>query len=302
MQNPSTARSHQSAHGALADNNVAGFPVYDIKSRPLRAGSPAMPKSTPEQTFAKLFNLANDEAAPAHEREAAERKMATWLKRRGKTRRDIQAILVEAAKHDAAANPPPPSDPRDAGTAGPIGKNITPLDVIRRLSEDYFVVDKHEYVAIALWAMHAHVFDQFEHTPRLVVTSPVRHCGKSRVLKVLHCLVKRPKYTSSITQGALYDTLDRLRPTMLIDEADNLGLAVKGELRSILNDGFERTSGCSVDRGVGKQARSYNIFAPIALASIGALTLPLMSRSVVIHMTRTYLKIAACCRSDINVE
>ena len=90
----------------------------------------------------------------------------------------------------------------------------------------------------------------------------------------------------SITQGALYDTIHRLRPTMLIDEAENLGLAVKGELRSIFNAGFEKSTS-SVRRGVGKQARRYEVFAPIALASIGALPLPLMSRSIVIYMVRS---------------
>src|SRR5262249_19291579 len=170
---------------------------------------------------------------------------------------------------------PPPSDPRDTGTAGPIGKNITPLDLIHALLQDYVAVDKYEYVALALWGVHTHVYDRFEHTPRLAVTSPVRSCGKTTVLKVLGRVV---------AQGALYDTIDRLRPTMLIDEADNLGVAVIGELRAILNAGFERTG--SLRRGVGKQARKYMVFAPIALASIGALTLPLMSRSVVIHMTR----------------
>jgi hypothetical protein len=67
-----------------------------------------MSKSTPEQTFAKFFNLANDEAAPQHERDVAERKMAAWLKRHEKTKRDIQAILVKAAADDRAAQPPPP--------------------------------------------------------------------------------------------------------------------------------------------------------------------------------------------------
>jgi hypothetical protein len=53
----------------------------------------------------------------------------------------------------------------------------------------------------------------------------------------------------------------------------------------VLNSGYERVSS-NVRRGVGKQRRKYETFAPIALAAIGTLTLPLMSRSVVIPMTR----------------
>ena len=37
-------------------------------------------KSTPEQTFTKLYNLATDPATPEHVRDVAKRKMAAWLK------------------------------------------------------------------------------------------------------------------------------------------------------------------------------------------------------------------------------
>jgi hypothetical protein len=55
-----------------------------------------MPKSTPEQTFTKFYNLASDPAAREPERESAKRKMATWLKRHGKTERDYPAIFAKA--------------------------------------------------------------------------------------------------------------------------------------------------------------------------------------------------------------
>src|SRR5262245_27302107 len=103
-----------------------------------------MPKSTPEQTFAKFFNLANDEAAPANERAEAERKMAAWLKRHGKTRRDLQAILVKAAQDEAAANPPPPPpDPR-AGTPHSFGDSpvFTPAGVVEGLIAKYVTMQE----------------------------------------------------------------------------------------------------------------------------------------------------------------
>ena len=74
-----------------------------------------MPKSTPEQTFTKLYNLANDPATPEHMRESAKCKMTEWLKRHGKTERDYPAIFAKAADDDKAQKPPPPPppDPRD---------------------------------------------------------------------------------------------------------------------------------------------------------------------------------------------
>jgi uncharacterized protein DUF3631 len=244
-----------------------------------------MAKTTPAQRFARIFAVWVDKNAPAGERAAAERKLDAWLKQHGKTRADIGSILAQAAADDAAAQPPPrPSDLRDVDPADPLGAKVTPLDLIRALLEDYAVMNPHEFVALALWVAHTHIFDRFEITPRLVLTSPVRGCGKSVVLNVLSRVVARPELNDSITAAGLYDTIDRNCPTVLLDEADNLEVGAKAALRAVLNSGYLR--GRSIRRGVGKQARRYSTHAPIALAAIGILTLPLMSRSIVIHMAR----------------
>jgi len=244
-----------------------------------------MAKTTPAQRFARIFAIWVDKNAPAGERAAAERKLDAWLKQHGKSRADIGAILAQAAADDVAAQPTaPPSDPRDADPTDPLNAKVTPLDLIRALLEDYAAMSTHELVAAALWAAHTHVFDRFEVTPRLVLTSPVRGCGKSVVLNVLSRLVARPDLIDNITAAGLYDVIDRSRPTALLDEADNLEVGAKAALRAVLNSGHLR--GRSVRRGVGKQARRYFTHAPIALAAIGVLTPTLMSRSIVIHMTR----------------
>jgi uncharacterized protein DUF3631 len=249
-----------------------------------------MSKTTPAQRFAQIFKLFTNGATPG-ERASAEHKMDAWLARHGKTRNDIAAILVQAAADDAASEPPPPpSDPRDVdpsrpvGGAGIDGTNVTVLDLVRAFAQDYLAMGEHEFVAYALWPIHSHLYDRFMVTPRLVLTSPVRGCGKSVALDVLSRLVARPDKTDNITAAAIYDVIDREHCTLLIDEADNLELSAKGALRAVLNSGYRK--GGTIRRGTGKQRRKYRTFAPIALASIGALTLPLMSRSIVIHMVR----------------
>ena len=238
-------------------------------------------KKTLAQKFADIFARFTS-GSTAEERATGERMMDAWLKRNGKTRIDIPSVLAQAVADDEAASPPPPpSDPRDSDPTGPI---ITPLDLVHALLQDYIALDKYEYVAMALWAVHTHAYDQFQVTPRLALTSPVRGCGKSITLSVLARLVARHELVDNITAGALYDTLDRYRPTMLIDEADNLELSAQAALRAILNAGYYK--GRYIRRGVGRQARRYAVFAPVALASIGTLTLPLMSRSIVVHMKR----------------
>src|SRR5262245_7298078 len=79
-----------------------------------------MAKTTPFQTFAAIFARWTQGATP-EERATGERMADTWFKRRGKTRADIPAILAQAVKDDKAANPPPPTDPRDTEPAEPIG-------------------------------------------------------------------------------------------------------------------------------------------------------------------------------------
>jgi hypothetical protein len=78
--------------------------------------------------------------------------------------------------------------------------------------------------------------------------------------------------------------IDKERRTLLIDEGDNLELSAKAALRAVLNSGHRR--GGAITRFIGGQPHRYPTFAPIALASIGFLTSPLMSRSIVIRMTR----------------
>jgi hypothetical protein len=247
-----------------------------------------MPKKTPAQHFRDLFARFTAGSTP-QERATGERMMDQWLKRHGKSRIDIPSILAQAVADDVARQPPPPpSDPRDAGS--PPRSRVTVLDLVHAMAEDYLVLSSpHEYVAYALWAVHTHVYELFEVTPRLVLTSPTGGCGKSRGLKVLDRLVARPKKSDNFTAATIYDSANDRR-TVLVDEADNLDFDTKGAMRAVFNSGYER--GGMFARGVGKHRREYQTFAPLAMASIGVLTppgtlpSPLMRRSIIILMQK----------------
>jgi hypothetical protein len=214
-----------------------------------------MPKKTPAQTFAAIFARFTAGSTP-EERATGERMMDQWLKRRGKSRIDIPAILAQAARDDAAAAPPPPpSDPRDAAPAAPIDPHDTVLSLVCGAFKTYLAVNSHEYVALALWALHTHVYDCYMVTPRLLLTSPVRGCGKSVGLDVLSRLVARPELSDNITAAAVYDTIDRTQCTLLMDEFDNQELSAKAALRAVLNAGYRH--GRKIHRGVGKNRRAY---------------------------------------------
>jgi hypothetical protein len=173
------------------------------------------------------------------------------------------------------------SDWRDHAASDPA---INPLDLVHHLLWRYLEMTPHQFVAVSLWIAHTFVYQRFTVTPRLMVTSPVRGCGKTTLLDLLEALCVRPLKSDSITAASIYHAVDREHPTLLIDEADNLGLAFNGALRAVLNSGHRR--GGKVTRYHGGQARSFATFAPVAVAAIGTLPLPVMHRSIVIRMAR----------------
>ena len=60
------------------------------------------------------------------------------------------------------------------------------LDEILAFLGRYIVFPNNDAaVAVTLWIVHSWVFDCFEETPYLYVSSPVKRCGKTRVLKCL---------------------------------------------------------------------------------------------------------------------
>jgi putative DNA primase/helicase len=140
-------------------------------------------------------------------------------------------------------------------------------------------------VAIALWVVHTHCFGAFAVSPRLAVISPVKRCGKSRVLRVIKPLVPKPLTADNITAAALFRTIEKHQPTFLIDEADSF-LGDADDLRGILNSGFERDG--QVVRLVGDdhEPSTFSTYCATAIACIKDLPETLMDRSVVIAMRR----------------
>ena len=123
------------------------------------------------------------------ERENARRKLDKLLRRHGKTWNDLPEILHEGTSASAA----PPPDPRDATNLSdphPFD-SCTPAQTVRGILETYVALEPHEYVPVALWIIHTHVFDQYMVTPRLLLTSPVRNCGKTTLVDSTSRLVAR---------------------------------------------------------------------------------------------------------------
>ena len=97
----------------------------------------------------------------------------------------------------------------------------------------------HQYTALTLWVLHSFVFREFQHSPRLALLSPVRGCGKSLALNLCEKLCAKARKFGSTSTAVLPRLIDSEGPTLLLDEADNLGFSNDLTLCAILNDGWE---------------------------------------------------------------
>jgi putative DNA primase/helicase len=161
----------------------------------------------------------------------------------------------------------------------------TLLDEVVAQIQRYVTLPREAAVAVVLWIMHAYCFDAFTFTPRLGIISPVKRCGKTTLLRVLKALVPKPLPGANITAAATFRTIEKHRPTLLIDEADTF-LPDNEELRGVINSGHERDG--QVVRLVGENfgPSGFSTFCPTAVAAIGSLPGTIEDRAITITMRR----------------
>lgn len=160
------------------------------------------------------------------------------------------------------------------------------LDEISALFSRYAVLPEHSATVLALWSVFSHMHAAAPVCPMLLLSSPVKGCGKTTVLSVLDRLVYRPLAASNVTAAAMFRAIEAWTPTLLIDEADSFARDNE-ELRGVLNSGHTRTS-AFVLRTVGDdhEPRQFSTWCPKALAGIGKLPGTVMDRSVIVGMRR----------------
>jgi Protein of unknown function (DUF3631) len=239
----------------------------------------------PPETCQRIRNLHAMMGSPnAHESATAFDKLKKLLPKHGLTWNDLSILLdTDISLGDVDSN-------TSNGTAGPKAPMDAPevnvLDLLLVLIERHVAITAEERMLVALWILHTYVYDQFDITPRLAVLSPASECGKTRLMLLLKLLVHKPKYSDNVTSAVIYHELD-LRPgtTFLLDEVDNQGLLRDHVLRTVFNGGHGREG--TINRMGGGKPKEFRTFAPLALAGIGMLPLPMLSRvPAVINMRR----------------
>jgi hypothetical protein len=201
------------------------------------------------QRIRQLFAMIG--SSNANEAATARAKLIELLARHNLSWNDLQPILTESEPRSSNARNAHPSASQQGPSSAP---EINVLDLTLYLIEQHIAITAEERMAVALWVLHTYVFDSFTVTPRLALLSPVRGCGKTTLLALLELLVAEPFRTDNTTAAALFHLLDHRLHTLLIDEADNLGLLSNDVLRSVFNSGHRR--GGRISRFSGGWPRS----------------------------------------------
>jgi len=127
-------------------------------------------------------------------------KLKELLAAHGLSWNDLPAVL--AAMGDASAEPA--TTPAAEPPRGPDLTAVNVLDLVDRLIEDHVTITAEERLAVVLWILHTHLFDQYAVSPRLALLSPVKGCGKTTLLSLFALLAHEPCRLDSVTAAWIY--------------------------------------------------------------------------------------------------
>lgn len=184
-----------------------------------------------------------------------------------------------------------PRDAQHVGLVGSAGERLLD-DICDAIARYCILPGDHEYIAVTLWCAYTHLADVFDYAPRVVVRSPVKRSGKTRLLEVISDLVRKPLSLVNTTPSVIFHSIDEdSNQTLILDEVDAWFNNTSGDsgnnLRGLVNAGFQR--GATVSRMGGKNMSKvikFNVFAPVVLSGIGRMPDTIEDRSVLVMMRR----------------
>ena len=160
------------------------------------------------------------------------------------------------------------------------------LDAMVLVIKEYVIFDNdHAPRVVALWIVFTYLVDVFQFSPRLCITSPTKGCGKTTLLDIILNMVLRPLLTSNVSAAALFRSIEKFKPCMLIDEADTF-VDLSDELRGVLNSGHRKGSGVLRVVGEDLEPRLFATFGACAIALIGLPPPTVVDRSVIVELKR----------------
>lgn len=271
----------------LQDNKIEGFdgelfhPSIDIKNNILILGFRYKAKSRSDEDFTLITHNGIPGIVMGEELKIGEqtyyleknkRKLARIEERWGLS--ELKKFLDDFSNLISRAFP----NPKDL-----FGEVIITLKRFVELEKEI------DYVLVAAWIIGTYFYPIFPAYPFLNPKGPKRS-GKSQFLTVLlqlcfNAIKARPSI------AALSDTVDALRGTYLIDQADSLERKGGEDLLDTLADSYKRSGGkrriVEFDKNKQRGVAEYETYGPKAFASIRELPEDLRDRCLIIPILRS---------------
>lgn len=166
-----------------------------------------------------------------------------------------------------------------------------PVDGVAILGEILLIIERHIACsrevarATALWIVFTWCIEAMQIAPIACITAPVKQCGKTNLLRLIGKLCAKPLMTSNLSASALYRSIEKWRPTLLIDEADTF-LKDHEDIRGILNAGHASDGYVLRSSGDDHEPTPFYVFGAKAIAGIGHLPETLKDRSILLELRR----------------
>ena len=158
------------------------------------------------------------------------------------------------------------------------------LRALKEAIRRYVFASDDQALAVALWIVFSWLHEHVTHSPILFVTSAERDSGKTTLLGVINFLARRSLQSVDISGAALFRSITKWEPTLIVDEADD-ALVDNADLRSVINSGWTRGQGTIRCHPDTHEPELFSTFAPKVVAMKGR-NLPdtTLSRSIIITM------------------
>ena len=167
-----------------------------------------------------------------------------------------------------------------------------PVDGVAHLDSIFetlkrFIAAKPEVLrAATLWTSFTWFIDDVRVAPLAIITSPEKRCGKTLLSIVMSRLCRDPLLASNISPSALFRSIEKWKPTLILDETDTF-LKENEDLRGLINSGHTQNTAFVIRcTGDNHEPTQFNTFGAKLLAGIGNLPETIMDRAVVLRLRR----------------
>ena len=243
-------------------------------SRAARPSEEKMPKEDSQAVLKRLSEL--DQIEYDSIRIAEAKKLGV---RASTLDNEITKLRGQKASHETPFDRPvePWYDPVDG---------VAHLDSIFETLKRFIAAKPEVLRAAALWTSFTWFIEDVRVAPLAIITSPEKRCGKTLLSTLMSRLCRDPLLASSITPSALFRSIEKWKPTLILDEADTF-LRENEDLRGLINSGHTRSTAFVIRcTGDNHEPTSFNTFGAKLLAGIGNLPETIMDRAVVLRLRR----------------